>query len=87
MLERVKEIGIVPVVVLNKVESLTYEYYYNNIRPKNKQTSGSKVGWRCVVCGYIYEGEDIPEDYICPLCKADDRFHFPKPNNVFSQTL
>ena len=56
-------------VVLNKVESLTYEYYYNNIKPKNKQTSGSKVGWRCVVCGYIYEGEDIPEDYICPLCK------------------
>ena len=53
----------------NKVESLTYEYYYNNIKPKNKQTSGSKVGWRCVVCGYIYEGEDIPEDYICPLCK------------------
>ena len=62
-------IKVTDAVQLNDVQSVTYEYYSNNIKPKNKPTSGTKVGYRCVVCGYIYEGEDIPEDYICPLCK------------------
>ena len=56
-------------IQLNDIESVTYDYYYKNIKPKYKQTSGSKVGWRCKVCGYIYEGEVLPPEYICPLCK------------------
>ena len=56
-------------IQLNDIESVTYDYYYKNIKPKYKPTSGSKVGWRCKVCGYIYEGEVLPPEYICPLCK------------------
>lgn len=54
---------------INSIESVTYEYYYNNIKPKLKKTSGSRVGWRCKVCGFVYEGEVLPPEYICPLCK------------------
>ncbi|MCL2188598.1 MAG: flavin reductase [Defluviitaleaceae bacterium] len=53
--------------VLNNHESVTYEYYREHIKPK-AQTE--KKGWTCTVCGYFYEGEDLPHDYLCPLCKA-----------------
>lgn len=51
--------------------SLTYSYYHQNIKPKPIiNTDGPKVtGWRCKVCGYVYEGENLPEDFICPWCK------------------
>ncbi len=52
---------------LSDTESVTYEYYQKNIKPKPEKTA--KSGWRCKICGYIYEGEILPEDYICPLCK------------------
>ena len=48
-------------------ETMTYTYYQNNVKPK-PQTEGKK-GFVCKVCGYIYEGDELPEDYICPLCK------------------
>lgn len=54
--------------VLSDEASLTYEYYQNNIKPKPAPSSGTKVAYRCRICGYIYEGE-IPDDFICPLCK------------------
>ena len=47
--------------------TMTYTYYQDNVKPK-PQTEGKK-GWVCKICGYIYEGEVLPEDFICPLCK------------------
>ncbi|MBP3918527.1 MAG: flavin reductase [Clostridia bacterium] len=53
--------------VMNKQETMTYTYYQNNVKPK-PQTEG-KRGFVCKVCGYIYEGDTLPEDFVCPLCK------------------
>ncbi|HCT17573.1 MAG TPA: flavodoxin [Ruminococcaceae bacterium] len=53
--------------VISDVETMTYTYYQKNVKPK-PQTDGKK-GWVCKVCGYIYEGDELPEDFICPLCK------------------
>ena len=53
--------------VINKNETMTYSYYQNNVKPKPK-TEGKK-GFVCKICGYVYEGEELPEDFICPLCK------------------
>ena len=57
--------------VLSAVPSTTYAYYQANIKPKpeSKPAAQGKTTWRCTVCGYIYEGEDLPADFICPLCK------------------
>ncbi len=54
--------------VLNKEPSATYTYYQTNIKPRPEQKKGV-TGWRCKICGYIYEGEELPEDFICPVCK------------------
>lgn len=54
--------------VLDKAPSASYSYYHSNIKPKPKAAS-DKTAWRCTVCNYVYEGEEIPEDFICPLCK------------------
>lgn len=48
--------------------SLTYAYYHENIKPKPAAVQG-KAKWVCKICGYVYEGEEMPDDYICPLCK------------------
>lgn len=58
-------------VNLNEIQSLTYEYYQNNIKPKSTTPINPKnsVTWVCEVCGYVYEGENIPNDFICPWCK------------------
>ena len=56
--------------VLSSDPSATYAYYQSNIKPKpEKPASGGKTVWRCTVCGYIYEGEELPADFVCPLCK------------------
>ena len=55
--------------VLSDKPSMTYEYYQQNIKPKPAQTAEKKTGWICKVCGYIYEGETLPDDFICPICK------------------
>lgn len=56
--------------VLSKTPSATYAYYQSSIKPKPEQKAASeKTLWRCTVCGYVYEGEELPADYICPLCK------------------
>ncbi|MBQ7125326.1 MAG: flavin reductase [Clostridia bacterium] len=54
---------------LSDKPSATYEYYLNHIKPKPPQTEENKVGFVCKICGYVYEGETLPADYICPLCK------------------
>ena len=51
---------------ISNKETMTYTYYQNNVKPK---PDTSKKGWVCKVCGFVYEGEELPEDYICPLCK------------------
>lgn len=58
--------------VLSEEASVTYDYYLNNIKPKPQQVGTTKEGqtiWRCTICGYEYVGEELPEDFICPLCK------------------
>ncbi len=53
--------------VISDKETMTYAYYHQNVKPK-PQTEGKK-GYVCKICGYVYEGDTLPEDYICPLCK------------------
>lgn len=58
--------------VTSDVPSVTYSYYQENIKPKpqpKKEEKEGKTVWRCTICGYEYEGEELPADYICPLCK------------------
>ena len=53
--------------VLSDRETMTYNYYQSNVKPKPK-TEGKK-GYVCKICGYVYEGDKLPDDFICPLCK------------------
>ncbi|MBQ8213732.1 MAG: flavin reductase [Clostridia bacterium] len=53
--------------VISDRETMTYTYYQNNVKPK-PETDGKK-GYVCKICGYVYEGDTLPEDFICPLCK------------------
>jgi len=52
---------------LSDSPTVTYDYYQKNIKPKPQETK--KSGWRCKICGYVYEGEELPPDFICPWCK------------------
>ncbi len=52
--------------IITDETSVTYDYYFKNIKPK---TNKEKKGYVCKICGYVYEGAELPEDYICPLCK------------------
>ena len=52
----------------NDIPTVTYDFYQKNIKPK-PEASPQKKGWRCKICGYVYEGEELPPDYICPWCK------------------
>ena len=53
--------------VLSDLETMTYSYYFENVKPK-PETEG-KRGYVCKICGYVYEGDPLPDDFICPLCK------------------
>ncbi len=53
--------------VISDSETMTYTYYQKNVKPK-PQTEGKK-GFVCKICGYVYEGDELPEDFVCPLCK------------------
>ncbi|HIS85142.1 MAG TPA: flavin reductase [Candidatus Faecivicinus avistercoris] len=54
--------------VLSNAPSLTYAYYFEHVKPKPAALSEQK-GWVCKICGYVYEGDELPADFICPLCK------------------
>lgn len=53
--------------VLSDKEAVTYAYYHANIKPQPSKEK--KAGWHCSICGYVYEGEELPEDFVCPICK------------------
>lgn len=53
--------------VISTAETMTYSYYLDHVKPK-PETAGKK-GWVCKICGYIHEGDELPDDFICPLCK------------------
>ena len=56
--------------LLSGAPSVTYTYYQANIKPKPQAAPpSSKKRWVCTVCGYVYEGDFLPDDFICPLCK------------------
>ena len=52
--------------VLSDDPSMTYQYYFDHVKPKPAKAEGK---WVCKICGYVYEGDALPPDYICPLCK------------------
>ncbi len=52
---------------LSDVPSATYQYYFDHIKPKPQ--AQKKKGYVCKICGYVYEGDELPEDFICPICK------------------
>ena len=55
---------------LSDEPSATYDYYHKNIKPQpNKTAETKKKKWVCKICGYEYEGDELPDDYICPICK------------------
>ena len=60
--------------VLSEVEPVTYSFYHKSIKPAAPKADEKKKGWVCTICGYIYEGEVLPPDFVCPICKhgADD---------------
>lgn len=58
--------------VLAEEPSMTYQYYFDNVKPKPAAASKEekpKKGFVCKICGYVYEGDTLPEDYVCPICK------------------
>ena len=57
--------------VTDDTPSVTYAYYMDNIKPKPEKTAGTtgQVVWRCKICGYEYVGEELPADFVCPICK------------------
>ena len=58
---------LVEAEILSEEPTVSYDFYQKNIKPKPEKTE--KKGWRCKICGYIYEGENLPPDFTCPICK------------------
>lgn len=53
--------------VLSDAPSMTYQYYFDHVKPKPEPAK--KASWVCKICGYVYEGDPLPADFICPWCK------------------
>ena len=69
--------NVVEAKVLSSAPSCTYAYYHAHIKPKKNPAPERGEGWVCKVCGYFHEGADMPDDYVCPLCKhGKDDFDF-----------
>ncbi len=52
---------------LSDEPSATYDYYFKHIKPKPE--AKKRKGWICKICGYVYEGDELPPDFVCPICK------------------
>ena len=57
--------------VFNNDPSVTYAFYQKNIKVSQASKAPAKKGWICTVCGYVYEGEELPADFVCPWCNHD----------------
>lgn len=57
--------SVTEAVVISDRETMTYSYYHKNVKPKSEI---SVSGYVCTVCGYVHKGEDIPDDFVCPIC-------------------
>ena len=69
--------NVVEAKCLSDAPSCSYDYYHSHIKPKKPVAAVQKEGWVCKVCGYFYEGSELPDDYICPLCKhGKDDFEY-----------
>ncbi len=55
--------------ILSEAESVTYQYYFDHIKPKKQPAPEKKKGFVCKICGYVYEGDELPADFVCPICK------------------
>jgi flavin reductase (DIM6/NTAB) family NADH-FMN oxidoreductase RutF len=53
--------------ILSQKPSVTYADYHAKIKPQPQKANNK--GWRCKICGYVYEGEELPDDFVCPICK------------------
>lgn len=60
-------------MMLSENEPMTYAYYHESVKPKPKAAAEKRriKGWRCRICGYVYEGESLPGSYLCPICGHD----------------
>lgn len=67
--------NVVESVQLNNNESVSYSYYLEHIKPQPNKTQTK--GYVCTICGYVYEGEEIPDDYVCPLCLHGKEYFEP----------
>ena len=54
--------------VLSDAPTMTYADYHARVKPKPEANEGKK-GWVCKICGYVYEGDPLPEDFVCPICR------------------
>ena len=61
--------NVVEAKVLSSAPSCTYSYYHAHIKPKKNPAPEQKECWVCKICGYVYEGAELPADFVCPLCK------------------
>ena len=61
--------SVAEAVNVSKAETMTYTYYHKNVKPKPQAAPEKKKGYVCKICGYVYEGDPLPEDFICPWCK------------------
>lgn len=52
--------------ILSESDSMTYDYYHKNVKPQPKPAA--KKGYVCKICNYVYEGDELPDDFICPIC-------------------
>lgn len=68
---------------LSSMPSMTYSFYHANVKPKPQKTE--KKGWRCKVCGYVYEGDELPEDFVCPICKHGSEDFEPIENTNYDK--
>ena len=65
--------------VLSGDTTLTYDFYMKFVKPRPKKTK--KKGWRCRICGYVYEGDELPADFVCPVCKHGAEEFEPIPSD------
>jgi len=54
--------------VCSDAKSMSYSYYFDHVKPKPAPKPEAKKAWHCTICGYIYEGDELPADFVCPIC-------------------